>query len=197
MIVASPQSTCTASAGSYDNGTKMSWILQRSSATVRLTEASQPSKLYSATRHSYILWAVWRCLRGAFLSDSRHLMIKVLTSSVMISFFLPLPGFRSHGTVCPSQYFFTVLRDMPSILLHYADWSQYAPDNIWSFHRFPLLLPLLVPPVHKLFLLLYRIFIFSGSLFYYHFEANWLSFILAYILYSIIMFYSWEKCCLV
>ena len=42
-------------------------------------------------------------------------------------------------------------------------------------------MPLLVPPVHKLFLLLYRIFIFSGSLFYYHFEAVWLSFILAYI----------------
>ena len=42
-------------------------------------------------------------------------------------------------------------------------------------------MPLLVPPVHKFFLLLYRIFIFSGSLFYYHFEAIWLSFILAYI----------------
>ena len=175
MTVASPQSICTASAGSYDSGTNISWVLQRSSATVLLTEASQPSKLHSATRRSYILWAVWCCFRGAFLSDSRHLIMKDLTSSVIISFFLPLPGLRSHGTVCPSQYFFTVLRDMPSILLHYADWSQYAPDNIWSFHRSPLLLPLLVPPVHKLFLLLYRIFIFSGSLFYYHFEAIWLS----------------------
>jgi len=42
-------------------------------------------------------------------------------------------------------------------------------------------LPLLVPPVHKLFLLLYRIFIISGSLFYYHLCHIWLSFILAYI----------------
>ena len=41
--------------------------------------------------------------------------MKAFTSSVIISFFLPLPGFRSHETVCHSQYFFTVLRDTPSI----------------------------------------------------------------------------------
>ena len=34
----------------------------------------------------------------------------------------------------------------------------------------------------SIFLLLYRIFIFCGSLFYYHFCPNWLSFILAYII---------------
>lgn len=41
----------------------------------------------------------------------------------------------------------------------------------------PMLLPLLVPPVYKLFLL-YRIFSLGGSLFYYRFHRKWLSFIL-------------------
>ena len=74
----------------------------------------------------------------------------------------------------------------PVSLPHYAGWSLYALDNIWSFHRSPLLLPLLIPPVYKFFLLWYRIFIICGSLFYYHFSLSWLSFILADI---IILYY--------
>ena len=91
------------------------WYKPMSSATVRLTVASQPSNPHSATRRVYILCAVCCCFRGAFWSESRHFMINALTSSVMMSFFLPLPGLRSHGTVRPSQYFFTVFREIPSI----------------------------------------------------------------------------------
>ena len=56
-----------------------------------------------------ILCVVCCCFRGAFWSESKHFMINTLTSSVIMSFFLQLPGLRSHGTVCPSNRYSAIL----------------------------------------------------------------------------------------
>ena len=81
--------------------------------TARMIVDSPPSNPFSSTRRSKIRLAVCRCFFKPYTSSSsRHEVMKARTSSVSTD--ASRSGvLRSQGTFSPSQYFLTVLREIP------------------------------------------------------------------------------------